>query len=321
MEYRHVSVLRREVLEVLNPVPGKTFVDGTLGGGGHAREILSRILPDGQLIATDLDEDSVTHSQAYFSRHSGIVRVFHDNFSSLPTILEQCGAGQVHGILLDLGLSLHLLEKSGRGFSFQRDEPLDMRMDKHGSAPTAEHVINEFPEEELARIFYEYGEERRSRPIARRIVERREKEKIVSSLQLANIIAGMSSGRHSRIHPATRIYQALRIFINSELSHLESFLAEFMDCLAPGGRLAIISFHSLEDRMVKKRFAHLAKACTCPPDFPVCVCGKKPEGRILTRKVIMPSDEEVELNPMSRSAKLRAIEKLPQSEIGGGGHE
>lgn len=317
MEYRHVSVMKREVLDVLNPAPGDIFVDGTLGGGGHARGILSRILPDGQLIATDLDKDSVTNSRAYFSQYSGQVRVFHDNFSNLPSILDQCGVDAVHGIVLDLGVSLHLLHGSGRGFSFLRDEPLDMRMDGASGGLTAEEVINEFSAEKLADIFYKYGEERRSRPIARRIVDWRRRERITSSLQLAEIIQGMTSRRGSRIHPATRVFQALRVFVNEELYSLNKFLDSFTDCLAPGGRLAVISFHSLEDRLVKRRFAELEKACTCPPDFPVCTCGKKPQGRVLTRKAIAPSEEEVEHNPMSRSARLRAFEKNAPSGSGG----
>lgn len=308
------------MLEILQPVPGKIYFDGTLGGGGHARDLLDRILPDGQLIGTDLDEDSVIHARAFFSGFSGRTRIFHDNYSNLPTILEQCSVAGVHGIVLDLGLSLHHLEQSNRGFSFLRDEPLDMRMNKSGNRPTAGHVVNSCSQRELARIFREYGEERFANKVAWRIVKQREKSPITTSLQLAGIVAGAMPGKKGRVHPATRVFQALRIHVNAELFHLELFLDSFMDCLLPGGRLCVISFHSLEDRPVKRRFVQLAKGCTCPPDFPQCVCGKKPEARVLTKRVIRPSELEVEKNPMSRSAKLRAIEKLPEVETGTG-HE
>ncbi len=313
MEFHHVSVMKAEVLRFLDPAPGKIIVDGTFGGGGHARDLLNGILPDGQLIGTDLDEDAVTNALACFSEYPDNFRMFHDNYSNLPSVLEACNLEGVHGIVLDLGLSLHLLEKSGRGFSFQRDEPLDMRMDKSGGAPMAMDIVNSYPQDELVRIFREYGEERQAKKAARRIVRVREETPITTSAQLASVVASAIGGKPGRIHPATRVFQALRIHVNGELAHLQKFLDSFMDCLLPGGRLCVITFHSLEDRMVKQCFVGLAAGCTCPKDFPQCVCGNKPKGKNLTRKVVKPSQEEVERNPMSRSAKVRAFEKLGPS--------
>ncbi|MBI9074272.1 MAG: 16S rRNA (cytosine(1402)-N(4))-methyltransferase RsmH [Desulfatibacillum sp.] len=310
MGFHHVSVMKQEVLDLLAPAPGHIIVDGTFGGGGHARALLERILPDGLLIGTDLDEDSVANAQACFTDFTGNFRIFHDNFSNIRSILDACHVEGANGIVLDLGLSLHLLEKSGRGFSFQRQEPLDMRMDKSGGAPKAMDIVNTCSEQELARIFYEYGEERQSRRVARRIVQEREIEPITTSAHLADVVASAVRGKPGRIHPATKVFQALRIQVNAELAHLEKFLETCLDCLLPGGRLCVISFHSLEDRMVKRRFARLAQGCICPPDFPVCICENQPKVKLLTRKVVKPTQEEVEENPMSRSAKIRAFEKL-----------
>ncbi|WP_028314413.1 16S rRNA (cytosine(1402)-N(4))-methyltransferase RsmH [Desulfatibacillum aliphaticivorans] len=321
MAFHHVSVMKQEVLSLLSPAPGHVVVDGTFGGGGHARAILERILPDGLLIGTDLDEDAVTNAQACFADVQDNFRIFHDNFSNIRAVLDQCGLAGANGIVLDLGVSLHLLEKSGRGFSFQREEPLDMRMDGSGGGPKAMDVVNAYSQDELARIFLEYGEERQAKRIARRIVQRREDEPITTSGRLADIVASAVKGKPGRIHPATRVFQALRIHVNNELAHLEKFLETCLDCLLPGGRLCIISFHSLEDRIVKRRFAALAQGCTCPPDFPVCICGNQPKVKLLTKKVVKPSQAEVEKNPMSRSAKIRAMEKLAVEGSGAGGED
>lgn len=312
MTYRHITAMLNEAVDLLDCRPGRIYVDGTLGGAGHAREICKRIAPNGLLIGIDQDKEAVIHAEKALAPFGSCIRLFHDNFTNLPIILDRLELDSVNGIILDLGISLHHLESSGRGFSFKRDEPLDMRMNT-ALATTAEELINTLDEKQLLDIFKNYGEERWSSRIARRIVQSRRKEKIVSSLQLAKIVSDAvprKAGARPRIHPATRVFMALRIVVNQELEALRIFLSRAVDLLQSGGRLCILSFHSLEDRMVKNWAKQVEKGCTCPPDFPKCICGKKGLIRILTKKPLRPSDQETASNPMARSTRLRAVEKL-----------
>ncbi len=316
MQYRHVPVMIKEVIDYLNCSPGKTYVDGTLGGGGHAQAILEAIGPDGCLIGIDRDPDAITYSGESLHRFKPNVQIFHDNYTYLPQILSRLHISRVDGILLDLGLSLYQLEGSGRGFSFMRDEPLDMRMNPE-QGYTASELVNKRSEKDLAHILSEYGEEPWAVRIAKCIVDGRRHQPIGSSLQLAEIVKKAVSPRHrrGRIHPATRTFQALRIAVNQELETLEKFLDEATNLLNPGGRLCIVSFHSLEDRIVKVRLKALARGCTCPPHFPRCVCAKRPQVSILTKKPVRPGQAEVQANPMARSAKLRAAERLREEGL------
>jgi 16S rRNA (cytosine1402-N4)-methyltransferase len=311
MQYRHVPVMVNEAVDYLNCSPGKTYVDGTLGGGGHAKAILETIGPDGFLLGIDRDPDSIAYIEKSPRLFKPNVKIFYDNFTHLPQILSELHLTHVDGILLDLGLSLNHLERSGRGFSFMRDEPLDMRMNP-AQGHTAEAVVNRLPEKDLADLIARYGEEPRAARIAKRIVDSRRQQAIMSSLQLAEIVkrAVPARYRRGRIHPATRTFQALRIAVNQELEALEEFLDDAVNFLKPGGRLCILSFHSLEDRIVKERFKALAKGCICPPRFPQCVCGKTPQVSILTKRPVRPGPSEIRTNPMARSAKLRAAERL-----------
>ncbi len=303
-----------EVIAYLNCRPGKTYADCTLGGAGHARAILEKISPGGRLVGIDRDKDAVANAEKILSTQASNVRLFHGNYTQLPELMESLGISGFDGILADLGLSLYQIEGSGRGFSFSRDEPLDMRMDTDNEI-TAEYLVNTLEEEELARIFRDYGEERQARRIARRIVKIRNREPVRSSKKLAEIVreaAGHSEAKQRRkhqIHPATRVFMALRIAVNNELENVKIFMEQAPKLLHPGGRLCVISFHSLEDRIVKQMMKSQEKTCTCPPGFPRCICGQIPVLRVLTRKPCLPSEEETARNPMARSAKLRAAEK------------
>jgi len=312
VEYSHIPVMVQEVLHYIDPAPKKTYVDCTLGGGGHAGAILERILPGGTLFAIDQDPDAISHARAIFHHFEPCIRLFHDNFCELPRILKEQNTSGVDGILLDLGVSSHHIEGSGRGFSFLRDEPLDMRMDFSDQVPTAADIVNGASERELADIFFRYGEERWARRIAGRIVRERRKRAIRTSLQLASLVQGaVPHGRErQRIHPATRVFQALRIAVNRELESLGTFLQEVPACLNRGGRLCILSFHSLEDRLVKRWLKQVGRGCTCPVRFPRCVCGQKPVVQSLTPRAVRPSPEEALHNPRARSARLRAAQKL-----------
>ena len=312
MDYRHVSAMPTEVVHFLDCRPGRIYVDGTLGGSGHARLILERILPGGTLIGIDQDRDALTNGEKTLEPYLSNTRLFHDSFTHLREILEQLGILTVDGILLDLGVSLYQFESSGRGFSFRRDEPLDMRMNA-GTGISAETIVNQMPEKELKRIFSKYGEERWAGRVARTIVKERAIDRITSSLKLADIICSAVPGgsrTYQRIHPATRVFMALRIVVNEELERLSSFMETAGDFLNPGGRLCILSFHSLEDRIVKRGIRILEKGCICPSDFPKCVCGKKSVMRSLTKKALRPSESEIAANPMARSTRLRAAERL-----------
>ncbi len=310
--YRHISAMPKEVALYLDCAPGDIVVDCTLGGSGHAREICRKILPDGLLVGIDQDKDAIRNAEKTLEPFTADIRLFHGPFTRLPEFLSQLGLASVNAILMDLGLSLHHIEGSGRGFSFQKDEPLDMRMNQEART-RAETLVNGMNARELERIFREYGEERWSRAIARNIVRERKREPIRTTGRLARIIRAAIPGKAaaaSRIHPATRVFMALRIAVNRELDRLRRFLEFAPDLLNPGGRLCVLSFHSLEDRIVKQRFKALEKGCTCPPGFPICACGREPMVRILTKKTVRPGPDEIAANPMARSTRLRAVEKL-----------
>jgi 16S rRNA (cytosine1402-N4)-methyltransferase len=312
MAYRHIPVMRSEVLEYLNCRPGKIFVDGTLGGAGHARDICERIMPDGLLIGIDQDPAAIANAGIVLEPFAARVRLVHENFAQLPNVLSQLGITGVDGILLDLGLSLNQLENSGRGFSFQREEPLDMRMDPR-APETAADLVNGLAEDELRRIFQEYGEEHFSGRIARRIAAERRRAPVQTSGELARLVCaavpGRTSGR-SRIHPATRVFMALRIAVNRELERLEEFLDQVPHCLNREGRLCILAFHSLEDRIVKHRLRALAQGRQ--PESPFATNRERVPGalKVLTKKVLRPGPEEIAANPMARSTRLRAAERV-----------
>lgn len=301
-----------QVLHYLNCKQGKIYVDCTLGGSGHARAICEKIVPDGVLIGIDQDVDAIQNATKVLKQFDLSIHLFHENFVHLPGLLRQLRIAAVDGILLDLGISLHQLESSGRGFSFNKEEPLDMRMNIEASTK-AEDLINSMEEKSLRNIFQEYGEERWAGQIARKIVKQRQRKAIRSSAELAQIICDAvpkKASLNQKIHPATRVFMALRIAVNRELERLDLFMENVADLLNPKGRLCVLSFHSLEDRIVKHRIKALEKTCVCPPDFPKCVCTQKKIVRSLTKKVVRPTKDEIEINPMSRSSKLRAFEKI-----------
>ena len=311
MPYAHVPVMLSEAIRFLNCRPGKLYIDGTLGGSGHAGAILEKVSPDGRLIGIDQDLDAIENAKSVLRRFEANAHLFHGNYIQFPEFLSQLNILAVDGILLDLGLSLHQIESSGRGFSFKKDEPLDMRMDARAGV-MAKDLVNNLSEAELRGIFKTYGEERWAKQIARRICNLRRQTAIRSSKQLAEIVIGAVPRPHRRpgFHPATRVFMALRIAVNKELERLEQFMRVMPDYLNPGGRICILTFHSLEDRIVKQRLNQLAKGCTCPPGLPECACHQTPAMHILTRKGLTPSAREISANPMARSARLRAAEKL-----------
>ena len=310
MELTHKPVLLNECLEGLNIRPDGIYVDGTLGRAGHSREIARR-LTTGRLIAIDWDQAALEAAPERLESHLDKVTLIHGNFGDVAAILRGLNIPAVDGMLFDLGVSSPQLDDGSRGFSYQHDAPLDMRMDQ--SAPlTAFDVVNGWSQEELRRILWQYGEERYSGPIAAAIVRAREQAPIQTTGQLADLIRGAmpAKARREKQHPAKRSFQAIRIAVNDELGEVERMLDTALNLLRPGGRIAVISFHSLEDRLVKSAFAQWASGCTCPPDFPVCVCGKKPRARLVGRRPIVAGGEELQDNPRARSAKLRVAEKL-----------
>jgi len=307
----HEPVLLREILDALNLKPGGIYVDGTVGGGGHARGILASTAPGGTLVGIDRDDEALAESRQVLEPFGTRAVLVKGNYADLAAILDRLGIDGVDGIVLDLGVSSHQLETAGRGFSFTQSAPLDMRMDR--DAPlTARELVNTADPRELKRILRIYGEELQAGRIARAIAERRQQAPIETTGELAGIVAAAMPAhmRHGRIHPATRTFQALRIAVNDELGSLARGIASGIDRLKEGGRFAVISFHSLEDRMVKDLFRGASRGCTCPPDLPVCACGGKPRLRVITRKPVRPGDEEVERNPRARSAKLRTAERI-----------
>jgi 16S rRNA (cytosine1402-N4)-methyltransferase len=302
----------QEVMVFLSPTPGGIYLDGTLGGGGHASLILEAAAPNGRLIGLDRDPEALTKAAEVLASFGDRAILRHGNFSAAAEILGELGVEGLDGMLLDLGVSSYQLDAPGRGFSFQTDAPLDMRMDPT-TGITAADVLNGAGAEELARIFREYGEERYARRIARRIVEVRGGHPLETTRQLAEFVRETVPGGRipSRIHPATRVFQALRIHVNGELEHVSRGVSRGIDLLKPEGRLVVISFHSLEDRIVKRIFQEEASGCICPPRLPVCVCNKAPRVEILTRRVVRATEEEVEANPRARSAVLRAVRRCP----------
>jgi 16S rRNA (cytosine1402-N4)-methyltransferase len=300
--------MQAEALDGLNLRPGAQAVDGTLGGAGHADAILQRTGPDGKLLALDRDPEAVARGRDRLAPYGPRAIVVHASFAELAAVAEEHGFTTADAILLDLGLSSWQLDARERGFSFQGGGPLDMRMDP--SAPlSAEEIVNTWPQEELANVIYRYGEEPKSRRIARAIVAARP---LRTTDELAEVVRRAVGGPHTRTHPATRTFQSLRIAVNDELGALEQVLPQAVQLLNPGGRLAVISFHSLEDRIVKQFIQRESRDCICPPDFPVCRCGHKASLRPVNRKPIQPSEAEIAENPRSRSAKLRIAEKLQE---------
>lgn len=309
----HVPVLLNESLNLLRPQPHGRYIDGTLGGGGHAEAILERSAPDGRLLGLDLDPAALERVRIRLERFGDRVELVHDSFAQIERDARWYGFEPVDGILLDLGLSSFQLASAERGFAFGIPAPLDMRFNPLGPGPTARELVNTLDQEALLEILRRYGEEPRAPAIARAIVQARSRHPIETTEDLVAVIERVSR-RQGKIHPATRTFQALRIAVNRELEALETALPGAIEVLGPGGRLLIISFHSLEDRIVKHFFQSLASPCVCPPGLPYCVCGKTPTVRLLTRGGVKPSPEEVAENPRSRSAILRAIEKLPTPE-------
>ena len=309
-EFHHISVLLQECLEGLNIKPDGIYVDGTLGGAGHSSQIAKR-LTTGRLIGIDRDKVALNAAGERLEPYKENVTLVHSNFCEMAQVLKDLNITGVDGILLDLGVSSPQLDDGSRGFSYMADAPLDMRMNAEDSL-SAHEVVNTWPQEELKRILYTYGEERYAPQIAAAICRYRGEKKIMTTLELVDIIrsAMPAAALREKQHPAKRSFQAIRIAVNDELGSVERVLADAIDLLNPGGRLAIITFHSLEDRIVKTAMTEAAKGCTCPPNFPVCVCGKKPKVKIISRKPIVATQEELEVNPRSRSAKLRVCEKI-----------
>ena len=312
MKFEHTSVMPQEVHEHQNLKPGDICVDCTLGGAGHALATVKAILPGGTLIGIDQDQDAIAHAKKILHPFKDNLILCHSNFSDLPEILNANGIKGVNSILLDLGFSLNQLKNGRRGFSFNKNEPLDMRMDVRNDL-TAFEIINSFQENELVDIFFKFGEEKFSRRIARRIVNTRQKAPIQTSVELAQIVTDAIPAKNrfsQRIHPATRIFQALRIAVNKELDRLETFMEIVPSLLLKGGRLCVLSFHSLEDRIVKQAIRKFESNCTCPKDLPVCLCGFVPQMKSIFRKPLIPTKQEIEANPMARSSKLRVAQKV-----------
>lgn len=300
----------QEVLELLAPRPGGIYLDGTVGGGGHAGLILEGSAPDGRLIGLDRDRDALAAAAAHLAPFGDRVILRKSPFSKFGAVLDELGIEKLDGILLDLGVSSHQVDTADRGFSFRFDGPLDMRMDRD-AGETAADVLASRSADELAQIFRDYGEERFAKKIARRIVSHREAHPLITTAQLAELVAAVvpSSRDSRRIHPATRVFQALRIQVNGELDQVAVGVKLGIERLKPGGRMVVISFHSLEDRIVKHAFRDAAQGCICPPKLPLCQCGHLPQVKVLTRKVWRPTAEEVENNARSRSALLRAVDR------------
>ena len=310
MEFKHISVLLNECLEGLNIKENGTYVDCTLGGAGHSSHILEKLSSEGTLIGIDQDNDALKAAKEKLRDYSN-VKFVHNNFYNIDSILTSLNIPKVDGILMDLGVSSYQLDEGERGFSYMKDAPLDMRMDRDREF-SAYEVVNTYSEEDLYRIIRDYGEEKFAKKIAKFIVDKRADKPIETTLELVDIIKAAipAKARREGPHPAKRTFQAIRIEVNGELAILNKAIEDGVEHLNKGGRMAIITFHSLEDRIVKLKYRELANPCTCPKEFPVCICGKKPLVKIISRKAIEPSKEEVEQNPRSRSAKLRVIERI-----------
>lgn len=318
MEFSHKSVLAQECMEGLRIRPQGIYMDATTGGGGHSLGIVQRLGEGGRLICIDRDDDALQAAGKRLEPYRDKITFVKSNFSDIAAVAKDLGISQVDGILFDLGVSSYQLDAMERGFSYMNDAPLDMRMDRSQSF-TAGDVVNGYSQEELKRILWDYGEERYSGRIAAAICRRREEKPIQSTVELAEIIRGAMPPQalREKQHPAKRSFQAIRIEVNGELRAVEQAVQDSVDLLAPGGRLAVISFHSLEDRIVKNIFAQQAKGCICPPEFPVCVCGRKPRLKLVHRGVITTGEEELRDNPRARSAKLRVAEKIEGGDDNG----
>jgi 16S rRNA (cytosine1402-N4)-methyltransferase len=306
MSGEHVPVLFQEVLEYLRPESGRLYIDGTVGAGGHTAGLLRASAPDGRLLAFDRDPAAIDFSKSQLAEFDNRVVFVQASYADMAVHAPELGFGQVDGILLDLGFSSRQLDDAERGFSFMEDGPLDMRFDTTGGRSAAD-LVNDLPELALADIFRDYGEVRQNRKFARAIVHERP---ITTTGQLADLIVQESGGRRGRIHPATQVFQALRIAVNDELGMLERGLKAAVELLKPGGRMAVISFHSLEDRLVKNFIRDQSRDCICPPHQPICTCDVEPTLKAVTRKIVRPSDKEVAENPRSRSAKMRVAERV-----------
>lgn len=315
MEFSHKSVLLEETIESLHIRPDGCYVDGTLGGGGHAFEVCSRLGEFGHFIGIDQDGDAIQAATERLKQFGDKVSIVRSNYADLDAVLNQLGIEKVDGIMLDLGVSSYQLDQAQRGFTYREDAPLDMRMDQR-QQKTAKDIVNEYSEQELYRIIRDYGEDKFAKNIAKHIVKRRNEKQITTTGELIECIKAAipAKCRATGGHPAKRTFQAIRIELNAELDVLENSIDRMIARLKPGGRLSIITFHSLEDRIVKNRFRLNENPCTCPPEFPVCVCKKVSKGRVVTRKPILPSEEELAYNSRSKSAKLRVFERIETTD-------
>ena len=308
-DFKHISVLFKETVDGLNVTPGGIYVDGTLGGAGHAKSVCEQLKGEGRFIGIDQDEDAIATATERLKEFP-FVTVVRSNYENMPAVLAELGIEKVNGIMLDLGVSSYQLDTAERGFTYKVDAPLDMRMDNRMDK-TAKNIVNEYSEMELFRMIRDYGEDQFAKNIAKHIVRMRQEKPIETTFELVEAIKAAIPAkiRMNTGHPAKKTFQAIRIELNRELEVLENTLDAMIDLLAPGGRLCVITFHSLEDRIVKVKFKENEDPCTCPKNFPVCVCGKKSKGKVITRKPILPSEEELEYNSRSKSAKLRIFEK------------
>lgn len=311
MEFKHKSVLLYETVDELNIKPDGIYVDGTLGGGGHSYEIAGRLSEGGRLIGIDQDEDAIKAAGKRLEPYMDRVTIVRNNYCNMDKVLDELGIDKVDGIMLDLGVSSYQLDAADRGFTYNVDTALDMRMDQRQEI-TAKDIVNKYSEFDLYRIIRDYGEDRFAKNIAKHIVAARQEKPIETTFELNDIIKAAipMKVRATGGHPSKRTYQAIRIELNKELEVLENSIDMMIDRLKPEGRLCIITFHSLEDRIVKTRFRNNENPCTCPPSFPACVCGKVPKGRVITRKPVVPTDEEINENSRSKSSKLRVFERV-----------
>ncbi|OWZ84123.1 16S rRNA (cytosine(1402)-N(4))-methyltransferase RsmH [Natranaerobius trueperi] len=311
MEFNHKSVMSDQTIRLLNPSPAKTIVDGTMGGAGHSSEIVKRLQPSGKLIAVDQDPDAIEVGKERLKKYQDNVSIVQENFQNLNKVCDKAGVKKVDGILLDLGVSSFQLDNAKRGFTYQKDAPLDMRMDKK-QQHNAQYVINNLDKQELTEVIKKYGEEKWAARIADFIVKERDEKVIKTTGQLVSIIKAAipKKARVDGPHPAKRTFQALRIYVNRELESLENAIDSGLDILKPGGRFVVITFHSLEDRIVKHKFKDAARSCICPTELPICQCKGEAKVEVLTKKPILPTEVELEENPRARSAKLRAIEVI-----------
>lgn len=309
--YSHIPVLLDEAISLLNPQPNQNFVDATLGGGGYTRALLEKIGPSGKVLAIDLDQTAIDLATSYQLKTKSLIPV-HGNFADIDQIVTNHKFNDISGIVADIGLSSYQLDASGRGISFQKKEPLDMRFDLSKDTSDAKFILNNHDEQDLIKIFEEYGEEKYAKAIARKIVSSRNEKPFHYTTDLVEAIteALPKPVKHLYADSCRRIFQALRIAVNHELENLERFLPKALDILAPGGRLVIVSFHSLEDRIVKQFFLKASRGCVCPIDFPECICGKSPLAKVLTKKIVTATEAELETNMRSKPAKLRAIQKI-----------